>query len=197
MASLITAALVAILMQNIVFERLFGLNALLYASRKKSHVIGFTLGMCYIVIIASAITWGLNQLLFSGINGEKYRLVFAPLLYIFIVGIIYIISLIIIWKYIHKLYRKIKSYVHMTVTNCAILGGLFINSQSGAGFWSSMGYGIGTVAGFFVAGYLLYVAHERLNSELVPAAFRGMPIMIIYVGVLSMALHAFAGYVVV
>jgi electron transport complex protein RnfA len=101
----------------------------------------------------------------------------------------------VVWRYFHKLFKQIKKFVHLTVFNCAVLGALFLNSQAGGGILSYIGYGLGTALGFSFAGYLLYIAYDRLNSELVPAAFRGMPIMIIYVGILSMALHAFAGYV--
>ena len=187
-----TAALLAIFLQNSIFERALGINILLYASRQKSNVIGFTLGLCYITTLSSAAAWCLDY--FLG-DYEHYPML-APVLYVSIIGIIYIISLIVIWKFFHGLFRKIKKYVHLTVFNCAVLGALFLSSQVGESLFSYIGYGLGTAVGFFAAGYLLYVAHDRLNSELVPAAFRGMPIMIIYVGILSMALHAFAGYVV-
>ena len=54
--------------------------------------------------------------------------------------------------------------------------------------------GLGTGIGFLLAAYLLYTATERLNSPLVPDSFRGFPIMLVYVGILSLALYAFTGY---
>ena len=190
--SFFTAALLAIFLQNAIFERALGINILLYASRQKSNVIGFTLGLCYITTLSSAAIWGLERLF----GDYEHYFMLAPVLYVFIIGIIYIASLIVIWKFFIRLFKRIKKFVHLTVFNCAVLGALFLNHQIGESFFSYVGYGFGTALGFFVAGYLLYIAHERLNSELVPAAFRGMPIMIIYVGILSMALYAFTGYVV-
>ena len=191
-ANFLTAALLAMFLQNAIFERVLGINILLYASRQKSNVIGFTLGLCYITVLSSAAAWVADYFL----GGYEYYPMFAPVLYVLIIGIIYITSLIIIWRYFHRLFKRIKKFVHLTVFNCSVLGALFLNSQIGEDIFSYIGYGLGTALGFFAAGYLLYIAHARLNSELVPAAFRGMPIMIIYVGILSMALHAFAGYVV-
>jgi len=190
-ANFMTSALVAIFLQNAIFERALGINILLYASRQRSNVIGFTLGLCYITTISSAVVW-----CFDRFFGElKHYAVFASVLYVLIIGIIYITSLIIIWKFFHKLFKKIKKFVHLTVFNCAVLGALFLNSQMGEDIFSYIGYGLGTAIGFFAACYLLYIAHDRLNSQLVPAAFRGMPIMVIYVGILALALHAFTGYV--
>jgi electron transport complex protein RnfA len=191
-SNFITASLLAIFLQNAIFEKALGINILLYASRQKSNVIGFTLGLCYITTLSSIAAWGLDRAL-----GEyKYYLMLAPVLYVLMIGIIYILSLIIIWRHFHRLFKKIKKFVHLTVFNCAVLGALFLSSQIGEDIFSYIGYGLGTAIGFFAAGYLLYIAHDRLTSELVPAAFRGMPIMIIYMGILAMALHAFAGYIV-
>jgi electron transport complex protein RnfA len=188
----VTAALLAMFLQNSIFERALGINILLYASRQKSNVIGFTLGLCYIMTLSSAASWCLDNYL----GGYKYYPLLAPVLYVLVIGIIYTASLIVIWRYFPKLFKQIKKFVHLTVFNCAVLGALFLNSQIGEGIFSYIGYGLGTAVGFFAAGYLLYVAHDRLNSELVPAVFRGMPIMLIYVGILAMALHAFTGYVI-
>ena len=188
----ITAALVSIFLQNAVFERVLGINILLYASRQKSNVIGFTLGLCYIMTLSSAATWVLDSFL----GGYEYYPMFAPVLYVLVIGIIYITSLIIIWRSFHSLFKRIRKFVHLSVFNCAVIGALFLNPQLGGGILSYIGYGLSTAIGFFAAGYLLYIAHARLNSRLVPAAFRGMPIMIIYVGILSMALYAFTGYII-
>jgi len=187
-----TAALLAMFLQNSIFERALGINILLYAARKRESVIGFTLGLCYICTLSSAAAWVLDYFL----SGYKYYSMLAPVLYVLIIGIIYITSLMVVWRYFHKLFREIKKFVHLTVFNCAVVGALFLNSTVGEDIFSYIGYGLGTAIGFLAAGYLLYVAHDRLNSQLVPAVFRGMPIMIIYVGILAMALHAFAGYVV-
>jgi electron transport complex protein RnfA len=191
-ANFMTAALLAIFLQNSIFEKALGINILLYASRKRENVIGFTLGLCYITTFSSIAVWALDN--FFG--DFRYYTLFAPVLYVLVIGIIYIVSLIVIWRYFHRLFKKIKKFVHLVVFNCAVLGALFLNSQIGADIFSYIGYGLGTAIGFCAAGYMLYTAHARLNSELVPAAFRGMPIMIIFVGILSLALHAFAGYVV-
>jgi len=190
LAKFVSAALISVFLQNSIFERALGINILLYASRKRSNVIGFTLGLCYITALSAAAAW-IPDAVFGKYGA--YRM-FAPLLYILIIGVIYTASLIVIWRYFPAFFKRIKKFVHLTVFNCAVLGALFLNSQSDMGFFGRVGYGLGTGIGFFFAGYLLYVAHERLNNELVPPAFRGMPIMIIYVAVISLALHAFTGY---
>ena len=117
-----------------------------------------------------------------------------PILYVAVVSVLYIVTLVLIWRFFPKLFRNIRKYVHLSVFNCSVIGALFLCSVQGADIFTYIGYGFGTGIGFLLASYLLYIAADRLNSPLVPAAFRGFPIMLVYVGILSLALYAFTGY---
>ena len=175
--NILTTALISIFIQNSIFERALGSNILLYAARKKEHLLGFAAGITYITTLAAIPVYFLDRF-------------FEDFPYYSI----YCVTLIVIWRFIPKLFSRIKKYVHLSVFNCSVLGALFLASQLGSGLGSYIGYGIGTGVGFLLAAYLLYIASDRLNSELVPACFRGMPIMIVYVGILSLAFYAFMGY---
>jgi electron transport complex protein RnfA len=189
-ASMLNAALLAILLQNSIIERALGPNIMIYASRKKEHVVGFSLVITYTSTLSSVFAWVLDRYL----SDFEHFGILMPLLYILVISAIYILSLIIIWRFFPKLFRHIKAYVHLSVFNCSVLGALFLNTQFGGDLASYIGFGIGTGLGFFFAGYLLYIAHPRLNSDLVPAAFRGLPITLVYIGIISLALYAFVGY---
>ena len=186
----ISAALISIFAQNMVLERALGANVLLYASRKKEHVLGFAAAIAYITTVSAPLIW-----LFDTLLGESgYYRVIMPLLYVLTIAVIYIVTLVVIWRFFPKLFKSLKKYVHLSVFNCSVIGALFLCSQQGNDIFGYLGYGIGTGIGFLVAAYLLYAASARLNSPLIPAAFRGYPIMIVYVGILSLALYAFTGY---
>lgn len=189
-AKLLSAALTAVFIQNLVFERALGVNVMLYASRKREHVLGFSAAITYVTTISAAIVCGFDRLF----TGNEYYEIIVPLLYIFIVSAVYILTLAVIWRFFPKAFKSLKKYVHISVFNCSVIGALFLSSQQGGRLSSYIGYGFGTGIGFLIAAYLLYIAAQRLNSPLVPAAFRGFPIMIVYVGILSLALYAFAGY---
>ncbi len=188
--NIVSAALAAIFVQNSVLERALGVNVLMYASRKKEHLTGFFIAITYVTTISSAIVWGFD----CWLGGWEYYAAIMPILYIAAVSAVYILTLVLIWRFFPKLFRSLKKYVHLSVFNCSVIGALFLCSQQGKDLFSYLGYGFGTGAGFLLAAYLLYIASPRLNSPLVPAAFRGFPIMTVYVGMLSLALYAFAGY---
>ncbi|MCL2696656.1 MAG: hypothetical protein FWE74_01090 [Oscillospiraceae bacterium] len=189
-ASLFNAAILAVFLQNSIFERALGPNILIYASRKREHVIGFSLVIIYATTLSSVIAWILDR----NFSDRDYFGIVMPLLYILVISLVYILSLVLVWRFLPKVFGKIKTYVHLSVFNCSVLGALFLSSQFGESLAGYIGFGIGTGLGFFLAGYLLYIAHPRLNSELVPAAFRGLPITLVYIGIISLALYAFVGY---
>ena len=188
--NVLMASNIAIFVQNSIFERALGINVLLYASRKREHLLGFFAAITYTTTISSAIIW-----IFDGLFAEnEYYSVFMPILYVAVVSVLYILTLVLIWRFFPKLFRNIRKYVHLSVFNCSVIGALFLCSVQGSDIFTYIGYGFGTGIGFLLAAYLLYIAADRLNSPLVPAAFRGFPIMLVYVGILSLALYAFTGY---
>ncbi len=188
--NVLTASLIAIFVQNSIFERALGINVLLYASRKREHLLGFFAAITYTTTISAAIIWNFDRLFAD----NEYYSIFMPILYVAIVSMLYIVTLVLIWRFFPRLFRNIRKYVHLSVFNCSVIGALFLCSVQGADIFTYIGYGFGTGIGFLLAAYLLYIAADRLNSPLVPAAFRGFPIMLVYVGILSLALYAFTGY---
>jgi electron transport complex protein RnfA len=53
-------------------------------------------------------------------------------------------------------------------------------------------FGLQTGLGFLLASLMLLAVRHRLYSQKVPAAFRGYPAVLLYIGLISMAVHAIA-----
>ena len=71
------------------------------------------------------------------------------------------------------------------------MGTLFTVSDKSAdsiGAYVMAGAEAGT--GFILAAFILMAAYKRLCSKDVPAAFRGFPSMLVYLGIISMAVYA-------
>ena len=191
-AAIISASMVSIFVQNAIFERAFGSNVVIYASRKDSHVIGFTLGIILMTTSASIVTYFIDKILLP----LKYGWIFMPFIYVAVISILYLVALFGMWGLFPKMYARARKYAHLAVFNCAVIGALFLNSNYGSDIWSYIGYGMGTGIGFFLACLLLNIAHEKLDSDKIPKAFRGYPIMLVYIGVISLAFYALVGYTV-
>ncbi len=189
-AKIVSFAMAAIFTQNAIFDRAFGANVAIYASRRDEHVVGFTLGITAMTTAASVVSYFLDGVILP----LKYGYLFLPLIYVGIIGILYIIGLFVTWKFFHDTFKKIKKFVHLAIFNCAVIGALFLNAGYGGDIWSYIGCGFGTGIGFFLASFFLNIAHERLDSEKIPKLFRGYPIMMIYIGIVSLAFNVLVGY---
>lgn len=191
-AKIVSAAMVSVFVQNAIFDRAFGSNVGIYASRKNSTVIGFTLGITAMTTLASIVSFFVDQAMLP----TEFGWLFMPLIYSAVISVLYILGLLGLWRFFPKIFRKIRKYVHLAIFNCTVIGALFLNSNYGSDIWSYIGYGFGTGIGFFLACFLLNISHEKLDSDKIPRIFRGYPIMLVYIGVISLAFYALAGYTV-
>lgn len=192
LAKIVSVAMVSVFVQNAIFDRAFGSNVAIYASRKNGTVIGFTIGITAMTTIASIISCFVDRAMLP----TEYGWLFMPLIYVCIISVLYVMALLLLWRCFPKMFRKVRKYVHLAIINCTVIGALFLNSNYGSDIWSYIGYGFGTGIGFFLACFLLNVAREKLDSEKIPKVFRGYPIMLVYIGVVSLAFYALAGYTV-
>lgn len=189
-AKIISLAMISVFSQNAIFDRAFGANVAIYASRKDSHVFGFTVGITAMTTLSSIASYFLDRIVLP----LEYGYLFMPLIYIGIIGIIYIAGLLIMWKFFHSTFRKVKKFAHLSAFNCAVIGALMLNSVYGSDLAGYIGYGFGTGLGFFLACFMLNIARDRLDSEKIPRIFRGYPIMLIYIGIVSLAFNVLVGY---
>ncbi len=164
LAKIISVAMVSVFVQNAIFDRAFGSNVAIYASRRNGMVAGFAVGITAMTTIASVISFFVDGAMLP----TEYGWLFMPLIYAGIISVLYIVSLLILWNVFPKLFKRIRKYVHLAVFNCTVIGALFLNSNYGSDIWSYLGYGFGTGIGFFLACFLLNVARERLDSARSP-----------------------------
>ena len=189
-ARIVSLAMISVFTQNAIFDRAFGANVAIYASRKDAHVVGFSIAITIMTTLASIISYQFDGLLLPLPYGD----LLMPLVYVGIISLLYVIGLLILWKGFPKTFYKVKKFAHLAIFNCAVFGALFLNSTFGKGFAGYVGYGFGTGIGFFLACFLLNIANFRLSSEIIPKIFVCYSIMMIYIGILSRALNVMIDY---
>ncbi len=189
-AKIISTAMLSVFVQNAIFDRALGANVAIYASRRNSHVIGFSLGITAMTTAASCLSYFFDRLVLP----LEFGFLFMPLIYVGIISVLYILTLLFLWRVFPKTFARVRKYAHVAIVNCTVIGALFLNSGYGSDIWGYIGYGFGTGVGFFLASFLLNIAHERLDSDKIPRVFRGYPIMLIYIGIISLAFYTLVGY---
>ena len=93
------------------------------------------------------------------------------------------------------LYSALGVYLPLITTNCAVLG-VALNSVSyGYNFIETVVYGVSTAIGFTIAIVLMAGIRERIADNDVPESFKGMPIVLLTAGLMSIAFVGFSGLV--
>ena len=180
-------AVIAIFVQNIIFTRGLDTSASLFIIRKRYSIWQFGLILTVITTLSSI-------LVFFGdkhIERTRYAYYMTPLVYVMMVGVVYI-GVLLFCSLLKKHWQRIRPMIHLAGFNSAVFGALLLSGKYSLS--GHIAFGLGTGLGFTLASYLISVGYDRLNSDKIPPAFRGFPITLIYVGILSLAFYGLIGH---
>lgn len=79
--------------------------------------------------------------------------------------------------------------------NCCVLGTLLVAASQNYNLLQSIGFGFGSGVGYLVAVLVVDEGRRRLRSKDIPHIFRGLPSVLIYNGILSLAIYGLVGTV--
>ena len=101
----------------------------------------------------------------------------------------------IVEKFAPALYNQLGIFLPLITTNCAVLGVAILSINNNYTYIQSIVNAFGAGVGYFVAMVLFAgVREEKLWDESgVPAAFKGMPMILISATILSLSFMGFTG----
>ena len=181
--SLMSIALGAILVNNFIFSQFLGCCPFLGVSKKLDTAVGMGVAVTFVMGLASAITWIVNE----------YILVKFDLLYMQTVVFILVIAALVqfiemfLQKSMPSLYTALGIYLPLITTNCAVLGVALLNIQSNFNFIESVVYGITGGLGFLLAIVLFASVRERNVFADCPKCFEGFPIALVTAGLMALS----------
>lgn len=183
--SIITALFVTILSENIIFSKSFGADTIVRISENKKNIFGFSIAVTYMCTVSNVMVWLLNLYL----SDDKSYHIYEPVLYACTLCLLYFFTIMIAWRFTGEKAQKVRNYLHFAVFNSAVMGTMVISSENLTGIVSYIVYGLGTGIGYSLALFITSLVYERLDSDCVPKAFRGYPLILIFLGIISMALY--------
>ena len=177
------------LVSNVVLCQFLGLCPFLGVSKKVDTAIGMGAAVIFVITVASAITWLIYSFILTPLNITYLQTI------VFILVIAALVQLVemILKKSIPSLYQALGVYLPLITTNCAVLGVALINVQKEYNFIESLINGFGTAVGFTISITILAGIRERIENNDVPHSFKGMPIVLITAGLMSIAFMGFSG----
>ena len=186
---LLAITLGAILANNFIFSQFLGICPFLGVSKKVDTAVGMGVAVTFVMGLASAITWAVNQ----------FILVPFDLGYMQTVAFILVIAALVqfiemfLQKSMPSLYTALGVYLPLITTNCAVLGVALLNMQNNYNFIESVVYGITGGLGFLLAIVLFASIRERLVFADYPKNWEGFPIALVTAGLMALAFMGFSG----
>lgn len=183
---ILLSALAAIMLENVIFTSAIGTSTLLECAKSPRKILPFGAFITEFAVFSSLLAYFAE----ARLKTDTAKL-FLPSIYILCLGLVYIITLLVIWLAAKKFFKSFKKYIHLSAFNCAVLGCLFNNGISEASLQERLIFAAEMGIGFIVADYILAINHKKLTSENVPLSFRGFPVSILYLGIIAMIIYSF------
>lgn len=89
---------------------------------------------------------------------------------------------------------EVRPLMPQIVMNCALLGTLVVSFSSAYNLLQTFAFSLGSGVGYTVALMLLCDGKRRILLSDVPRPFRGFPVMLLYLGICSMAIYGLIGH---
>ena len=161
----------AIFVNNILLSQFLGVCPFLGVSNKLSTAAGMSMAVCFVITLATVVTYLLNMALVA--LGLEFLQTISFILVIAALGI----------------------FLPLITTNCAVLGVALTVATKDYNLGEATWYAFATSLGFGLAMVLSAGLRERLALTNVPRAFKGIPIALVTASFLAMAFMGFSGLV--
>ena len=187
--SLLGILLAAILAENFILVKFYGICPFMGVSKKIDTALGMGMAVTFVMGIASAATWAVNEYLLVPLELEFMQTV----AFILVIAAIVQVVEMFLRKSVPALYKALGVFLPLITTNCAVLGVALVNVQEGYDFLQSVINGAAGGLGFTLAIVLFASIRERVDKTDCPQAFKGFPIALIAAGLLALAFMGFSG----
>ena len=190
----------AIFVNNILLAQFLGICPFLGVSNKISTATGMSGAVCFVITLATLVTYLINQYLLVPFGLEFLQ----TIAFILVIASLVQVVEIVLKKISPSLYQALGFFLPLITTNCAVLGVAITVvtkefTYGGTSHLMNLGqamvYALATAIGYGIAMILFAGLREHLAGNEVPKAFKGLPIALITVAIMAMAFLGFSGMV--
>lgn len=177
----------SMLVNNFTLTLFLGLCPFMGVSKRIDTALRLGAADTFVLTITALAVWALNRFVL-----ETFPYLRLIAFIVVIASLVQIVEMVI-KKTSPALFRALGIYLPLITTNCAILGLAIFQTNRGYNLAQSLAFALGSGAGLTLA--LALMASIRMDLELVnlPAVARGMGLVFIIAGSLSLAFMGFAG----
>ena len=179
----------AILTENFIFSRFYGICPFLGVSDKPSTALCMGMAVTFVMTLSSAATYAVYYLLLVPFHLEYLK----TIAFILVIATLVQFIEMFLKRYIPSLYGALGIYLPLITTNCAVLGSALVNIQDQNSFLESVVFGFSSALGFTMAIVIFAGVRARMEFSEPPKAFRGFPILLVAASLAAMAFSGFSG----
>ena len=188
MEAILGILIAALLSQNFILVKFYGICPFMGVSKKIDTALGMGMAVTFVMALASAACYLVNLLLVA-LNAQYMQTVAFILV---IASIVQFVEMFL-KKAMPSLYEALGIFLPLITTNCAVLGVVLLNTQNNYNFIFSLVYGVTGGLGYLLAIFLFASVRERLEFSECPKSFEGFPIALITAGLIALAFMGFSG----
>ena len=189
MEAILGIIIAALLSQNFILVKFYGICPFMGVSKKIDTALGMGMAVTFVMALASAVCWVVNEWLLIPLNLDYMQTV----AFILVIASLAQVVEMFLKKAVPALYKALGVFLPLITTNCAVLGVVLVNVQEGYDFLFSVLNGVAGGIGFTIAIVLFASLRERVDKSDCPECFRGYPLTLIAAGLLALAFMGFSG----
>ena len=187
-------AVLAIFAQNAIFTRGLGVSRLVQlVGDKRTSSWWFALMLCITQVLVAPLAFYAGRLLAPLPNRAQLR----PVVYLACIAVVCLFEQVVLKLAKGPRSGQLIRILPIAAVNSGVLGTVLVERTQSFTLEQSIGFGLGSGLGYLLAVMLVTEAQNRLRSRAIPEAFRGLPITLIYIGVLALAIYGFTGHSVI
>jgi electron transport complex protein RnfA len=179
----------AIFVNNIVLAQFLGICPFLGVSKKINTSLGMSAAVAFVMVLATLVTWLVQIYVLNEFHLEYLQ----TIVFILVIASLVQMVEIILKKVSPALYQALGIFLPLITTNCAVLGVAILVIQKDYNLLQSIVYALSTAIGFALALVVFAGLREQLYLSEVPRGMRGVAIVLITAGLLSLAFMGFSG----
>ena len=187
-------AVLAIFAQNAVFTRSLGVSRLVQlVGDERTSSWWFALMLCITQVLVAPLVYFAGSFIAPLPNRAQLR----PVMYLTCIAAVCLFELLVLKLAKGPRSGQLIRILPIAAVNSGVLGTVLVERTQSFTLEQSLGFGLGSGLGYLLAVMLVTEAQNRLRSRAIPEAFRGLPVTLIYIGVLALAIYGFTGHSVI
>ena len=189
MGNLFSIIIATIFVSNYVLGQFLGICPSLGVTSKVETARGMGMAVIFVITLASIITWIIQYYILNPLNiGFLQTVVFILVIAALVQSVETVMK-----KSMPALYGALGVFLPLITTNCVVLGVAIKTITNSYNLLETIVYALSSSVGFMLAMMILAYLRERIAGNDTPEAFKGAPMSLITLGLMSIAFMGFAG----